>query len=234
VVRGVATSPAAISIVVPTLEEAPSVAHTLAAARQPGVAELIVVDGGSRDATREVARRFADAVLTAPPGRAAQMNAGAAAARGDVLLFLHADTRLPVGFAEAVTQALADPVVVGGRFDVALDADGWPYRVIERLISARSRLTGVATGDQALFVRRAVFEELGGFAPIPLMEDVDLARRLKRHGRVAALHETVLTSARRWQRRGVWRTVLLMWSLRLAYYAGVPPATLARAYRDER
>jgi len=223
-----------ISIVVPTLDEASSLAQTLIAARQPGVRELIVVDGGSRDATRDVASRIADQVLVAPRGRAAQMNVGAVAARGDVLLFLHADTRLPNGFAAAVARALADPAVVGGRFDVALDADGPCYRLIGWLISARSRLTGVSTGDQALFVRRAVFEALGGFAPLPLMEDIDLARRLKRRGRVAALRQTVVTSARRWQRRGLWRTVLLMWALRLGYYAGVSPATLARVYRDQR
>jgi rSAM/selenodomain-associated transferase 2 len=162
------------------------------------------------------------------------MNAGAAAARGDVLLFLHADTRLPDGFADAVARALADPHVVGGHFAVALDAPGWRYRLTERLISGRSRLTGVATGDQAIFVRRAVFQALGGFAPLPLMEDIDLMRRLKHRGRVAALRERVVSSARRWERNGFWRTVLLMWTLRLAYYAGVSPTALARFYRDSR
>ena len=230
----VATSPIEISIVIPTLDEAPSLAQTLIAARERGGGELIVADGDSRDATRDVATRLADTVIAAPRGRAAQMNAGAAVARGDVLLFLHADTQLPDGFADAVARALEDPGVVGGYFAVALDAAGWRYRLTERLISGRSRLTGVATGDQAIFVRRSVFEALGGFASLPLMEDIDLVRRLKRRGRVAALRERVVTSARRWERHGLWRTVLLMWTLRLAYYAGVSPDTLARRYRDAR
>src|SRR2546425_611229 len=170
----------------------------------------------------------------APRGRARQMNAGAAAARGDVLLFLHADTRLPAGYAQAVAGALADPAVVGGRFDVRLDAAGLAYRAIGRLISLRSRLTRVATGDQAIFVRRAVFERLGGYPLVPLMEDVALSRAMKRVGRVACLSETVTTSARRWQRHGVARTVLVMWALRAAYYAGVPPARLARVYPHAR
>ena len=224
----------AISVVVPTLDEASSLAQTLIAARRSGAGEIVVVDGGSRDATREVAAPLADAVVVAARGRAAQMNAGAAAARGDVLLFLHADTRLPDGFADAVAQALAPPDVVGGFFAVELDAPGWRYRMIGRLISARSRRTGGATGDQAIFVRRDVFEALGGFASLPLMEDLELMRRLKRRGRLVALPQAVTTSARRWERRGVWRTVLLMWTLRLAFYAGVSPDTLARWYRDAR
>jgi rSAM/selenodomain-associated transferase 2 len=224
----------ALSVVVPALDEAPVLGATLSAARQPGVAELIVVDGGSRDATVAIARRLADRVLAASRGRALQMNAGAAAARGDVLLFLHADSRPPAGYAALVAAALADPAVVGGRFDLRLDAPGVAYRVIERLISLRSRLTRVATGDQALFVRRAVFERLGGFPPWPLMEDLALSRGMKRTGRIACLGAPVLTSARRWQRHGVARTVLLMWALRLAFYAGVPPARLARLYRDAR
>jgi rSAM/selenodomain-associated transferase 2 len=162
------------------------------------------------------------------------MNAGAAAARGEVLLFLHADTRLPEDAGDVVARALVDPGVVGGFFAIVLDAPGWRYRLTERLISVRSRLTGIATGDQAIFVRRAVFEALGGFASLPLMEDVELMHRLRRRGRVAALPEAVITSARRWQGRGFWRTVLLMWSLRLAYYAGVAPSTLARWYTDAR
>ena len=230
----VATSPSRISIVVPTLDEATSLAQTLIAARDRGGEELIVADGDSRDATRDVAARLADTVVAAPRGRAAQMNAGAAVARGDVLLFLHADTQLPDGFADAVAQALNDPGVVGGYFAIALDAPGWRYRLTERLISGRSRLTGVATGDQAIFVRRAIFQALGGFAPLPLMEDIDLMRRLRHSGRVAALPERVVSSARRWERNGFWRTVLLMWTLRLAYYAGVSPDTLARWYRDAR
>jgi rSAM/selenodomain-associated transferase 2 len=222
-----------LSVVVPTLDEERNLPATLRAARQPGADELIVVDGGSRDGTLAVAAALADRVLVAPRGRARQMNAGASAARGDVLLFVHADTCLPAGYPGAVRRALAAGAV-GGRFDVRLDAPGLAYRAIGTLINLRSRLTRVATGDQAIFVRRSVFERLGGFPPVPLMEDVALARALKRTGRVACLGETVVTSARRWQQHGVLRTVLLMWALRLAYYAGVPPSRLARGYDDAR
>jgi len=223
-----------VSVIVPTLDEERTLDATVAAARQAGLTEIIVVDGGSRDRTVDVARACADRVLRGDRGRAAQMNAGAAAARGDVLLFLHADTRLPPGCRRAIAHALVDERVVGGRFDLRLDAPGIPYRVVERMISLRSRLTRVATGDQAIFVRRSVFERLGGFPPLPLMEDIAFCRALKRAGRIACLHERVVTSARRWQRRGVVRTVLLMWMLRVAYYAGVSPARLARAYSDAR
>jgi rSAM/selenodomain-associated transferase 2 len=220
-----------ISVIVPALDEEHALDATIAAARQPGVLEIIVVDGGSRDGTVAMARARADRVLCSERGRANQMNAGAAGARGDVLLFLHADTRLPPDCHRAIMRALADEGVVGGRFDLRLDAPGLPYRVIESMISLRSRLTGVATGDQAIFARRSVFERLGGYPPLPLMEDIAFCRALKRAGRIACLRERVVTSARRWQQRGVARTVLLMWLLRLAYYAGVSPARLARAYR---
>jgi rSAM/selenodomain-associated transferase 2 len=223
-----------ISVIVPALDEESVLAETLSAARQGGITEIVVADGGSRDRTVAVARTLADRVLEAPRGRARQMNAGAAAAHGDVLLFLHADTRLPPDCAAVIAHALADAAVVGGHFDVRLDATGIAYRVIERLIIWRSRLTRVATGDQAIFVRRTVFERLGGYPDLPLMEDIALNRMLKQAGRVACLRATVITSARRWHRRGVVRTVLLMWALRAAYYAGVSPERLARVYADVR
>ena len=219
---------------VPTLDEASVLAPTLAAARAAADVEVIVVDGGSRDPTVAVARAHADGVLEAPRGRARQMNAGAQEARGDVLLFLHADTRLPAAYATAVRGALARADAVGGRFDVRLDAPGVVFRLTERLINARSRMTRIATGDQAIFVRRSVFEQVGGYPLLPLMEDIALCRTLKRVGVMVALRESVVTSARRWQRHGVARTVLLMWGLRAAYYAGVPPARLARLYADAR
>ena len=223
-----------LSVIVPALDEEATIASTLAHARRPGDVELVVVDGGSRDRTVDAARALADHVLEVPRGRAGQMNAGAAAACGAVLLFLHADTRLPDDYPALVAKALAPADVVGGRFDVRLDAPGVAYRVIERLIGLRSRLTGVATGDQAIFVRRDAFVRVGGYPPIPLMEDIALCRALKRTGRMVALRDVVVTSARRWQRDGLVRTVALMWTLRLAYYAGVSPARLARAYRDAR
>ncbi len=221
-----------LSIIVPALREAGNLARLLPVLRAaaPG-AEIIVADASSDDGTREVAARIAGVtVLACERGRARQMNAGARAARGDVLLFLHADTVLPAGFEAATTQALEDPAVVAGHFDVRFDNTRWPFRLIAGLMNLRSRLSGISTGDQALFVRREVFEALGGFPDIPLMEDIEITRRLKRRGRQAALRERVTTSARKWEREGVARTIGLMWILRLLYACGVGPARLHRWY----
>jgi rSAM/selenodomain-associated transferase 2 len=217
-----------LSIIVPALREAANLARLLPALRAaaPG-AEIIVADAGSDEGTREVAMRVAGVtVLTCERGRARQMNAGARAARGDTLLFLHADTVLPDGFEASITRALTEPGVVAGRFDVRLDNPRWPFRMIGSLMNLRSRWSGISTGDQALFVRRDVFEALGGFPDIPLMEDIELTRR----GRQAALRERVTTSARKWEREGVARTIGLMWTLRLLYACGVSPARLHRWY----
>jgi rSAM/selenodomain-associated transferase 2 len=162
------------------------------------------------------------------------MNAGAQVASGDVFLFLHADTVLPANFVEVISRALACPAVVGGRFDVRLDSAGWIFRMIETLINFRSRLTHIATGDQGIFIRRAVFLQLGGYPEIPLMEDLELSKKMKQAGEVACLQERVITSARRWQRNGVLRTVLLMWVLKLCHYVGVSPARLKAFYADTR
>ena len=223
-----------LSIVVPALDEEVALAATLARARDGDVHEVIVVDGGSRDATCTVAARSADRVLVTAPGRARQMNAGAEAANGDVLLFLHADTLLPAGFADAVAGALADPGVVGGRFDVRLDGASRWLPVVAAAINLRSRLTKIATGDQAIFVRRAVFNALGGFPLVPLLEDVRFTTALKRRGRIACLRERVVTSARRWEQHGVARTVVLMWLLRLGHALGVAPERLQRFYAAVR
>jgi rSAM/selenodomain-associated transferase 2 len=225
-----------LSIVIPALDEATNLARLLPdlLAREPG-AEVIVVDGGSGDDTRAVVARTPSVRwLAGPRGRARQMNAGARAAAGDVLLFLHADTTLPSGAGGAILAALRDPAVVGGRFDVRLDSRHPLLGVVGWMMSRRSRLTGIATGDQAIFVRRGVFEALGGYADIPLMEDVDFTRRLKRRGRVAALRQRVTTSARKWEREGVLRTIVLMWTLRLLYALGVSPARLHRWYYGRR
>jgi rSAM/selenodomain-associated transferase 2 len=221
-----------ISVVIPVLNEEAHLAAAIASARAPAVREVIVVDGGSSDATPRIARERADVVLVAPRGRALQMNSGAAASRGSVLLFLHADTRLPPGFADAVLDALGDSRVVGGRFDVRIVPDTPLLRLVARLMNLRSRLSRIATGDQAIFVRRAIFEVMRGFAPMPIMEDIAFSRGLKRHGRIACLREQVETSSRRWLRDGPLRTVLLMWWLRLLYFFGVSPARLRRHYRD--
>lgn len=218
----------ALSIILPTLNEAGGITAALRAL-QPLAAEVIVVDGGSEDATADIAREFADQVIVAPCGRARQMNAGAALARGDVLLFLHADTRLPVD-AEGLVRAAIAAGADWGRFDVRIDGQSPWLPLVAALMNRRSRLTGIATGDQAMFVRRALFMALGGFPDQPLMEDIELSRRLKARARPACLRERVLTSGRRWERHGVLRTVLLMWSLRLRYFFGASPQALAKAY----
>ena len=228
------TPPLTISLILPVLDEERAIERTIAAGAAAEPVEVIVVDGESRDRTVGIAQRRSCRVVCSPPGRAIQMNAGAAVASADVLLFLHADTLLPSSACDDVRHALRDPNVVGGRFDVRLDSPRTIYRVIERLMNARSRLTRISTGDQAIFVRRSVFKALGGFAPIPLMEDVDLSRRLKRHGRIACLRSHVVTSARRWEQHGPWRTIGLMWTLRTLYLFGISPHRLARVYAAVR
>ncbi len=224
-----------LSVVIPVLDEADGIEATLARL-QPlrGAAELIVVDGGSVDATRRIATPLADRLIESPRGRALQMNAGARAARGEVLLFLHADTALPADAIALVREALEKTGRAWGRFDVAIPGADPMLAVVAMLMNARSRLTGIATGDQAIFVRRGAFETVGGFAPIPLMEDIALSKALKRISRPACLAERVVTSARRWQRGGTLRTIALMWRLRLAYALGADPRRLARAYDVER
>jgi rSAM/selenodomain-associated transferase 2 len=220
-----------LSIVMPVLDEAAVIQATLMALspfHARGV-ELIVVDGGSNDKTITLAEPLADRVLSAPRGRAAQMNCGAAAARGNVLLFLHADTRLPDDADALIRDGLAQSGRAWGRFDVRFNAGGL-FSLIAALMNLRSRLTGISTGDQAMFVTRAAFESAGGFPPIALMEDIALSARLKRISRPLCLRACVTTSARRWRTHGVLRTVFLMWRLRLAYFLGIDPARLARRY----
>ena len=221
-----------VSIVMPVLNEADCVATTLqglAALRAAG-AELIVVDGGSSDATLNRCKGLADLTLVAPRGRARQMNFGAARAAGTTLLFLHADTRLPADALGLVQRAL-ETGHDWGRFDVAIEGRSRLFPVIARMMNWRSRLSGIATGDQAIFVRRDLFEALGGFPDQPLMEDIELSKRLRRRGRPACIAQRVVTSGRRWERHGVWRTVAKMWRLRFLYWLGVSSQRLAQDYR---
>lgn len=222
-----------LSIIVPMLNEAvtlPALLGHLVRWQARGC-EVLLVDGGSDDGSVAIARAAGFAVLTSARGRARQMNAGAQAAAGGTLLFLHADTRLPEGADEAVGAALARRGAVWGRFDVHIDGHPRMLRIVAALMNLRSRLTGIATGDQAIFVRRDAFEAVGGFPDQPLMEDIELSRRLGRLARPACLRARVVTSGRRWEQRGVWRTIFLMWRLRWAYLRGVAAETLAEAYR---
>ena len=221
-----------LSLVMPVLNEAGGITATLQALAPLRAAghEVIVVDGGSQDGTAALAALHASRVLTSAKGRARQMNAGAALAAGDVLLFLHADTTLPAQADVAVLQALARGAR-WGRFDVSITGGAMLFPLVSALMNLRSRLSGIATGDQAIFVERQLFTELGGYANQPLMEDIELSRRLRLHSRPACLRARVATSGRRWQQHGVWRTVLLMWWLRWRYWRGASPEALARAYR---
>ena len=221
-----------LSVVVPSLDEAANLARLLPDLRRAWPdAEIIVADGGSRDGTPDVVKGQAGVrLLEGARGRARQMNAGARQAGGDVLLFLHADTRLPDGAPGAIAAALADPAVVGGRFDVRFDSRRRVLGMVAWFMNVRSRATSICTGDQAIFVRRAAFEAVGGYPDIPLMEDIELCRRLRARGRLAALRARVTTSARKWEREGPLRTIGLMWALRLLYFCGVAPARLHRWY----
>lgn len=225
-----------LSVVIPTWREEGRVGDAIRSAWAAGADEVVVCDGGSDDGTVAEALAAGAEIRTVIPGttvrgRGVQLNAGAAACSGEVLLFLHADSRLPATAAARVRRALVDPGVAGGRFDVRLDHGGLLLRTVEGMINFRSRHTGIHTGDQAIFVRRAVFDRLGGFEPIPLFEDVRFSRRLARAGRVVALRDRVTTSARRWLERGTWRTIVLMWRLRAAHACGADPKELATRYR---
>jgi rSAM/selenodomain-associated transferase 2 len=222
----------ALSVIVPTLNEADGIVAHLTALqplRRRG-SEVIVVDGGSTDGTPRLAASLADRVIAVRRGRGAQMNAGARQAHGDVLLFLHADTHLPDHADLLLTKALADERRLWGRFDVAIEGTHPLLRLVAWSMNRRSRLTGIATGDQALFVRREAFAKVGGFPDLPLMEDVALSRSLRCLGRPLCLRARVTTSGRRWEQRGVLRTVVLMWRLRAQYWLGADPGTLAKTY----
>lgn len=222
-----------ISIIIPTLNESGHIESTLVCLeplRQQGH-EVIVVDGGSQDETVELARCKADKVIQTEPGRAQQMNVGASQATGDILWFIHADTQVAGIAALQIVKVLGNNHNHWGRFDIQLSGKHLLLRVVERLMNLRSRITGIATGDQGIFVRRTCFEAIGKFKPIPLMEDIEISRRLKKWSRPCCIHIPIITSSRRWEENGVLRTILLMWRLRLAYALGVSPEKLAHEYK---
>lgn len=224
-----------LSIIVPVLNEAPIIKQALQplqGLRERGH-ELIVVDGESADDTLARARQFSDQAIACSKGRAHQMNTGASKAQGDILLFLHADTTLPALVDTHIQRAAHNPETLWGRFDVKLSGKQPLLRIVEYLMNHRSRLTGIATGDQAIFVRRDTFLDIGGFPEIQLMEDIAISTQLKRLSAPACLKERVVTSSRRWEHNGIVRTILKMWRLRIAYFFGADPDKLAARYYDK-
>jgi len=225
-----------LSIIVPCLNEAANIMQSLQALapyRARG-AEVLVVDGGSTDGSAEAARPLADRVICAPRGRARQMNAGAAIARGDILLFMHVDCRLPYGADDLMSSGLARGGFQWGRFDIAIEGSNALLRVVAAAMNRRSRWTGIATGDQGIFVTRSAFDAVGGYPPLALMEDIELSTRLKRVSRPLCIREPIVTSGRRWEKHGVLRTIVLMWFLRLAYWLGADTGRLAKFYATHR
>lgn len=222
-----------LSVIIPCLDEGALVRPALRALqplRDQGC-ELLLVDGGSRDGSPQLAVGLVDRLLCSAPGRARQMNAGASLASGEILWFLHLDSRIPADAARLILAGLAQSGRGWGRFDIRLSGDRPSLRLVAAMMNLRSRLSGIATGDQGIFVRRDWFQSLGGYAEIPLMEDVEFSRRCKRRGPPLCVPTPLVTSSRRWERDGVWRTIALMWRLRLAYFLGADPAQLARRYR---
>ncbi|WP_294768336.1 TIGR04283 family arsenosugar biosynthesis glycosyltransferase [uncultured Rhodoferax sp.] len=221
-----------LSVIVPVLNEVASLPelcdHLMFLSCQG--AEVIVVDGGSEDGSADLIERMGFQLIRAPRGRALQMNVGAAAASGEVLLFLHADTRLPPSALQLVDGQVKS-ALAWGRFDVVIEGRSAMLKVIAWLMNRRSRITGIATGDQAQFMTRAAFDAVGGFPQQPLMEDIEISCRLRRLVPPICLTDRVHTSGRRWEQRGLWRTIFLMWRLRWAYWRGVPASQLAKAYR---
>jgi rSAM/selenodomain-associated transferase 2 len=220
-----------LSIIIPCLNEGRNLQRCLLDLQPLRSAghELILVDGGSREGALETMRAYVDKLLYLSPGRAQQMNAGAMAARGDIYWFLHADSQIGEGMANSIMEVIAGKLM-WGRFDVSLSGSHPLLRVIERMMNWRSCFSGIATGDQGIFIQRLLFEKVGGFPEQPLMEDVEISRRLKRITPPVCLSGPLVTSSRRWERQGILRTILLMWMLRFAYWVGVSPKYLVRLY----
>jgi rSAM/selenodomain-associated transferase 2 len=224
-----------LSVIIPTLNEEKSIGETMARVAGHEGVEVIVVDGGSSDNTVMKARELADKAISAPRGRASQMNAGAREVGGEILFFLHADCVPPEDFHGLITEAIDRPGTIAGAFDIRIGHSGVSYRLIEKMANLRSRLTGVPYGDQGLFMSCSTFELLGGFKDIPLMEDIEVSGRLKGMGSIGFLSSPMLVSPRRWLREGIVRTTLRDWALALAYSVlKVPPEKLAGHYRDAR
>jgi rSAM/selenodomain-associated transferase 2 len=228
------TSNLKISIIIPVLNEAPTIAQVISTARNAENVEIIVADGGSSDDTVEIAKGEADRVISTTPGRATQMNAGAAASTGDILLFLHADTHLPHGYDTRVRQALENPSIVAGAFELKINAPLLSLRLVEIGVNCRSHFLQMPYGDQAIFLKTVTFNQMGGFPNLPVMEDFELVRRLKKQGRIQIVSMPVLTSARRWQQVGVLKTTAINQIVIIAYFLGVSPDRLGEWYRGKK
>jgi rSAM/selenodomain-associated transferase 2 len=218
-------------VIIPTLNEARNLSRVLPVMQNTPQVEVVVVDGGSQDDTVSLAKSFGFKVISTQPGRAGQMNQGARAATGDILLFLHADTYLPDQWDQWVRQTLAQPGVVAGAFDLRIDGEGLGLRLVEWGVGVRSRCFQMPYGDQAIFLPAKGFHELGGFPNLPIMEDFELVRQLRRRGRVAIATPRVTTSGRRWQKLGIWRTTLINQLVIGGYFLGISPQKLVRWYR---
>ncbi|MEG3862431.1 TIGR04283 family arsenosugar biosynthesis glycosyltransferase [Microcoleus sp. herbarium12] len=224
-----------ISIIIPVLNEAPTIASVISTALGAQNVEIIVADGGSSDGTAEIAKSLGVRVVSTTPGRATQMNAGAIAATGDILLFLHADTLLPLGYDSGARRALAaKPSAVGGAFELKIDAPQYSLRLVEIGVNCRSRFLQMPYGDQAIFLYSATFDKIGGFPDLPLLEDFELVRLLKTQGRIEIVPQPVLTSARRWQKLGVIQTTAINQIVIIAYFLGVSPDRLAFWYKRQK
>ncbi|MEH2196603.1 MAG: TIGR04283 family arsenosugar biosynthesis glycosyltransferase [Nostoc sp.] len=225
---------ARISIIIPTLNEAGNIKEAIATTEPNTNIEVIIVDGGSKDDTIEIAKSLNVKVISSSPSRAVQMNTGAIAATGDILLFLHADTRLPIGFDEMIRTALQQPGNVAGAFKLQIDASLFSLRWVELGVNLRSHFCQMPYGDQAIFLTKEIFQQIGGFPEFPIMEDFELIRRLKPIGRIVIISTPVLTSARRWLQKGVFKTTLLNQIVIIAYFLGVSPERISRWYRREK
>lgn len=223
-----------ISIIIPVLNEASTIEQTWESLENASNVEVIVVDGGSQDETVAITRSLGIKVLSSPPGRACQMNAGAASATGDILLFLHADTLLPAWFDDMVRKVISQPGIIAGAFELGIDAEQRSLRLVEKMVNWRSRYLQMPYGDQAIFLKTTVFRDIGGFPDLPIMEDFEFVRRLKRLGRIEIVPASVLTSGRRWLKLGVLKTTLINQLIIILYLLKVSPAKLARWYRKQR
>jgi len=223
-----------VAVIVPVFNEERVLPALMVHLQALNAENVLIVDGGSTDRTRQILENSATRWIPSAPGRAKQMNVGATHTHSDILLFVHSDTNISSSHILALKQAMQDESCVGGRFDIMLSGDSMALRMIAWFINTRSRLSGISTGDQCQFVRRSVFEDMGGFPSQPLMEDVAFSKALKRQGHIACLRQKVTTSSRRWETQGIIRTVLLMWKIRFLYWLGVSPEKLSSSYRQAR